>query len=261
MRWSLKPGVHDENNEGNLCAMEAVAFIAGESWTYEPACACPVITSIMISWNDSLPTDADRDRLLKPLIPRLVGTKSDSRVEERRAYLQLDWLMRVHAPRFLELSPSLASYAQAMRDLPEITDSAGATAASELARRASQAGADLGDPSRDVEWAAARSIARDATWEAAFDAARAACGDSVAAGTEGIIEASTRAVVWDAAWHAAAAAAWTGSRNTARAAAEDAGSDAAAAAAWDGAEKVLAPTVDWLQLSAVDLLCRMIAVR
>jgi hypothetical protein len=42
-----------------------------------------VITTFMIRWNDTLPTDADRDRLLKPLIPSFVGTRADASIEKR----------------------------------------------------------------------------------------------------------------------------------------------------------------------------------
>src|ERR1700757_4018269 len=90
---SLKKGAHDANNEFQMCVMEAAAYVAGEPWSDEPACACPVITAFMISWNDSLPNDAERDRLLKPLIPLVVGTRSTEAIQERRSYMALDWLI------------------------------------------------------------------------------------------------------------------------------------------------------------------------
>jgi hypothetical protein len=65
---SLKYGSHAEDSQ--FCVMEAVAFVAGEPWSDHPVCACPVISAFMRNWNDSLPTDADRDRLLKDLIPQ-----------------------------------------------------------------------------------------------------------------------------------------------------------------------------------------------
>ena len=89
----LSRGSHEDFERG-MCVMEAVSYVTGEPWSDAPQCACPAITAFMVSWNDSLP-DADRTRLLKPLIPQIVGTRSTSEVEERRSYMALDWLIRV----------------------------------------------------------------------------------------------------------------------------------------------------------------------
>ena len=82
----LKAGAHEPNSEGAWCAMEAVAYVAGEPWSDRPQCACPVIAAFMRSWNDSLPDD-ERDAILLPLIPKLVGTRRDKATEERRALM------------------------------------------------------------------------------------------------------------------------------------------------------------------------------
>ena len=76
---SLKHGGHKGPSDG-ACVMEAVAFVAGEKWSDHPECVSPVIGAFLRSWNDSLPTDADRDRLLKPLIPKIIDTRSTSAV-------------------------------------------------------------------------------------------------------------------------------------------------------------------------------------
>jgi hypothetical protein len=166
MGWSLKSGNHSENLDGELCVMEAVAYVAGESWADHPQCTCPIITDFLIAWNDGLPNDAERDRLLKPLIPRLVGTRSTRKVEERRSYLALDWLIRVHTPKWLDLVPALHEHAKTLRSLPEIADIAGAIAAGQKVRAAQIASA--------AAWAAAGAAARAAAWAAARDAAGAA---------------------------------------------------------------------------------------
>src|SRR6185437_10624017 len=70
-KLSLESGSHEEFEKG-MCVMEAVAYVAGEPWSDHPQCAFPVITSFMIAWNDGLPNDAERDRLLKPLVPQLI---------------------------------------------------------------------------------------------------------------------------------------------------------------------------------------------
>ena len=225
MGWSLKHGAHEANYVGNLCVMEAVAYVAGRPWSDSPPCVSPVIASFMRNWNDSLPSDSERDRLLKPLIPALIGTKSTDKLEERRSFMALDWLIRVHAPKWLDLVPALKPHALALRKLEEIGDLAGATAAGVRVKAA-------GDAARD----AARDAAWDAAWGAAGDAARAAARDAA------------RDAAWGAAWGAA--------RDAARAAAWGAAWGAARAAAGDA----LKPTTEWLQLSAVDLVKRMCAL-
>ena len=72
----LKAGSHSPpNGELTACVMEAVAYVAGEPWSDHPACASSVITAFMIAWNDGLPNDIERTRLLAPLIPTLIGTR------------------------------------------------------------------------------------------------------------------------------------------------------------------------------------------
>ena len=111
---SLKAGSHAANS--TFCVMEAVAYVAGESWGDHPECACPVISAFLRSWNDSLQSDADRDRLLKPLIPQLVGTRN-STLEERRSLMAADWLVRVHTPTWLRLA-GLTSQVESLEQLP-----------------------------------------------------------------------------------------------------------------------------------------------
>ena len=108
----LRKGSHQGREDG-VCAMEAVAWLAGEPHSDQPQCACPVIAAFVISWNDSLPTDEDRNRILKPFIPKLVGSRITAKVEERRSYLALDWLIRVHAPAWLDLRDALKPHAAA----------------------------------------------------------------------------------------------------------------------------------------------------
>ena len=149
---SLGKGSHDGLEDG-MCVMEAVAYVAGEPWSAQPLCACPIITAFMMSWNDSLPSDAERDRLLKPLIPLLVGTRSTPAVEARRSYMALDWLIRVNTPKWLDLRPELTQHAEALRGLDEVTDLAGARAASVLVRAA-------GAAALDTAWTSGRAATR-----------------------------------------------------------------------------------------------------
>jgi hypothetical protein len=244
---TLASGGHD-NEQNAFCVMEAVAYVAGEPWSDSPQCASPVIAAFLRSWNDSL-GDEPRNRLLKPLIPLLVGTKASDEVEEKRSYMALDWLIRVFTPKWLELVPSLHEHAKALRDLEGIADIAGAAAAGGKVRAAWDAARDAaGDAARAAAWAAAR----DAAWDAARDAAWAAARDAA--------WAAARDAAWDAAWDAARDAAWAAARDAARDAAGDAAGDAARDAAWDAAWDALNPTTEWLQASALSLIHRMIEV-
>jgi hypothetical protein len=217
---TLKEGSHEDFETG-ACIMEAVAYVTGEPWSDHPACACPVITTFMISWNDALLSDEERTRLLLPLIPKIVGTRGSEALESRRATMAADWLVRTHAPAWLRLA-GLTAEADALAGLPEITDFAQTPSIMEPLR-ASRVAAER-------KWAAAGDAARDAVRAAAW----------AAAGT--------------AAW-AAAVAAWAAA-GTARDAAWGA-AGAAARAAGVAARDVLKSTQDALQASAIELVIRM----
>ena len=115
-------GTHPSILEGACILESRPPTVAGDPWSDHPACACPVITAFLISWNDALPDD-ERDALLRPLIPRVVGTRANATVERRRALLAADWLVRVHTPAWLRLA-QLDAHAAALEALPEITDPA-----------------------------------------------------------------------------------------------------------------------------------------
>lgn len=118
----LGMGAHAKQDRlDRACVMEAVAYVAGEPWSDRPECACSVITAFLRAWNDDIPDDDTRTRLLRPLVPRLVGSRSTAEVEMRRAYLALDWLVRVHLPTWLEVS-GLQGQAQKCRELGELND-------------------------------------------------------------------------------------------------------------------------------------------
>ena len=236
-RLSLKAGAHKPDSA--FCVMEAVAFVAGEKWSDAPECACPVISAFLRSWNDALPTDADRDRLLRPLIPKMVNTRHPER-EERRMMLAADWLIRVHTPAWLRLA-GLTAEAGALADLREITGMAQVPSIRgplEAARRnaLSLAEESLQDAAAGAALGAARATARDAALDAALDAARATARDA-ARWTPCRPPAA-------AAWYAALDAAWYAAMDAARAA----------------ARKKLTPTMLELQQSAVLLVERMISL-
>jgi hypothetical protein len=263
-RLSLKAGAHKPDS--TFCVMEAVAFVAGEKWSDTPECACPVISAFLRSWNDALPTDADRDRLLRPLIPKMVNTRHPER-EERRAMLAADWLIRVHTPAWLRLA-GLTAEADALADLPEITGMAQAPLIKGPLEAAQRNAASLAEKSLDAARGAAWDAARGAAWYAALAAARRA---ALAAARGAALDAA-RGAAWDAALDAAWDAALGAARATAALGAvrATAALDAAlataalgavrATAALDAALEKLTPTMLELQQSAVLLVERMISL-
>ena len=161
---TLKAGAHTPGGD-DMCVMEAVAYVAGEEWTDSPVCACPVIAAFLRSWNDGITDDATRTRLLTQFIPRLVGSKSTDRVEDTRAWLAVDWSVRVSTPAWLDIAGP-TDHADALRSLPEVTAETVTAARPAI------------DAARDAAWAAAWDAAWDAAGAAAWDAARAAAGDA-----------------------------------------------------------------------------------
>jgi hypothetical protein len=232
------------------CAMEVVAWLAGEGHTDAPACASRVLRSYTIAVNDRW-GDEQRQKLI-PYLPRMVGTGDDGK-DEARSYMALDWLVRSFTPTWLDLA-GLTVEAAELRALRRIVDLVSAKAAGPVVRSAR----DSAQAAWDAAWAAAGDAAWDAAGAATRDATRAAAGDAA----------------WDAAGDATRAAAWAAAgdaaRDASRDAARDAAWDAAGAAARDATRAAtgdaardaagarLAPTVTTLQASALDLLDRMI---
>ena len=206
------------NFDEGHCAMEVVSWLAGEGFTDAPACASPVLRVFTISLNDQW--NAEQRQRLVPLLPRMVGTADDG-LDETRSYLTLDGLIRTYTPAWLDLA-GLTVEAQQLRDLSPIVDMVAAPAAGPVVRaarnRAAAAGAAAEAAAGAAAWAAAGAAAGDAAGEAAW----AAAGDAARAAAEAAAGAAAR--------------------------------DAARAAAW----AALRPTVESLQVSALDLLDRMI---
>ena len=152
----LKGGAHGLREDG-VCAMEAVAWVAGEPHSDHPQCACPVIGAFMRTWNDNLPDDETRTRILRPLLPLLLNTRSTKAVELQRSFIALDWLARDYTPAWLSLTDSLKAHAVALRGLAPLESDAACKAA---------------QPALSAALSAARS--------AAGLAARSAAGSSLA---------------------------------------------------------------------------------
>jgi hypothetical protein len=177
---SLLSGSHKTREDG-MCALEAVAWLAGEPHTDHPQCACPVIAGFLRNWNDSLPSDAERGRLLKPLLPLLLNTRGGDKLLLRRMYLALDWEIRVMAPAWLRLA-GLVEHADAMAALAEVCDEASLQAAARVSSAAYSAAVSAADSAaRSAAYSAAYSAADSAAVSAADSAARERLAPTVAA--------------------------------------------------------------------------------
>jgi hypothetical protein len=246
---ALMTGKHDSIAQG-MCVMEAVSYVAGEPWSDHPQCASRVIAAFMRRWNDGLRSDEDRKRLLAPLIPKLVGSAAGDEIELKRAYLAVDWVIRVMSPTWLELA-GLTEQATLLRELSEVTDEASAR----LARAAANQAYKAASRRRDERWAELRQKYAYAYADAA-DAAAYAAADAAAA------YADAAAAYADAAYaaaDAAAAYAYAADAAAAYAAGKPLTAEARAKLRADVRER-LQPTVEQLQQSAVDLVERMIAL-
>jgi hypothetical protein len=67
-----------------VCVMQAVDYVASGGFSDHPECACPALTSYAIRLNDR--ADDETRQLMKPLIPKLIGTR-DGATKERANFL------------------------------------------------------------------------------------------------------------------------------------------------------------------------------
>src|ERR1041385_3430518 len=174
-RIVLQTGAHRSLDDGG-CVMEFAAWVAGEPHSDHPRCVSPVLAIFLRDWNDAL-DDATRQRLV-PYAIAAVGTNTGQTHEETRAWLALDWLIRVYTPAWLRLA-GLVPEARTLEATARIVDAVTCRAvqrpldaAGAAARAAARAAA--GDAAWAAAWAAARAAARDAAGDAAWAAARAA---------------------------------------------------------------------------------------
>jgi hypothetical protein len=242
--YRLSYGAHANPDDGR-CAMEWVSYLAGEPHGDEPACVSPVLRAFCTALNDSL-EDEPRQRL-RPYLTRTIGTSGDG-LDERRAWMAMDWLIRAYTPTWLSVA-HLPVAARHLSDLPPVLSAWELRSALEALRLA-------------------RGESRDA-WSAALGPVRAAARTPWACG---------RAAAREAAWSSAGAAAWSAARvavgdiagDRARALAREIGGDAAATIAREArtgasrteareaARATLAPIIDDLRRLAFSLLDRML---
>jgi hypothetical protein len=86
--YFLSKGSHQSPAEGR-CAMEWVAYLAGEPHGDMPRCVDSVLQAFGMAVNDYL-GDEDRQRL-RPYLARCIGTAGDGRRDERWQMLREYW--------------------------------------------------------------------------------------------------------------------------------------------------------------------------
>ena len=164
---TLSYGSHRSREQG-LCAMEAVAWLAGEPHSDQPQCTCPVIAAFVRRMNDRLRDDEERARYLRPLLPVLIGTRTDSReVMQRRAYLAADWAVRTSVPMLFR-ALGREEWAARLEACAPVVDRETALVARDVAREVHAAAA----------YAAAYAAAAYAAYAAAAYAAAYAADDA-----------------------------------------------------------------------------------
>lgn len=145
----LSAGGHRTREDG-VCAMEAVAWLAGKPHSDAPPCACPVISAFVRRLNDSLGDEQRQE--LKPFLPRLLDTKATREVELRRAFAAADWAVRSGAPAALRAC-GLNDEAAKLEALDPLT-SESAESAARSARSAAESAAESTRSARSAESAA-----------------------------------------------------------------------------------------------------------
>lgn len=149
---NLQYGMHRTPNDG-MCAMEMVAFLAGEHHSDHPDCVCPVLTGYTIRLNDAMPETWRQQ--LKPYLPTLIGTRDGHEVA--RAELLAWRAIRVFLPIVLEAC-HLPEKAIRFRDFERGLDAAADAAYTTYAAVASSpAGSRVVNATRAVAMHAARA--------------------------------------------------------------------------------------------------------
>lgn len=111
----LHRGAHHNRDDG-MCLLEAVAFLADETHSDEPACVSPLLINFGQALNDNL--NGTARQALKPLAPRLIGTADDGKHRDR-PFLALDWVTRTVLPAWMHAADHVTPAAD-LRGLPSL---------------------------------------------------------------------------------------------------------------------------------------------
>lgn len=215
----LERGKHSFADQG-MNVLEAVSAISpNEKFGDSPRSVSPVISAFLKEWNDAL--DDEPRQELKRFIPKIVGSILTEDVEEFRAWLATDWLVRVQAPAWLQAA-GLLEFAQALGEQDPVVVPDQARAVQKLLDEAA-AYANVGAKDLSKEWGEAGEAAwakvGPKSWESATNGVKMAVrrattigqNAAMAAAGVGLRYAARDAAVevsCDAAWDAAFIVAW-----------------------------------------------------
>lgn len=153
------------------------AWFAGEKHSDKPECVCPVLGAYGVTLNDAMPGSL-RDRLLKPLVPLVVGTH-DPENEQRRAEFLVMSVVNKIVPIALRAS-GLKYHAIACEQAGDLKSAsaaaAAAAAAPDTAAYNTAAAADTASYAADYVVACTASVQR-AAYAVAYAAAATAAVD------------------------------------------------------------------------------------
>ena len=97
----LRKGSHKSPGDG-VCAMELVAWMAGEKHSDHPDCVSPVIAAFVPSFNDAL--DSAHRQRLGAIAARLIDSRGTSEQELARRRLVWDWMIANAVPTWLAVA-------------------------------------------------------------------------------------------------------------------------------------------------------------
>ncbi len=109
---TLEWGDHSSREEG-MCAMEWVAYLAGEEHSDSPRCVSEFLQILLVTLNDEL--SPRRRQRLWPYLMRCIDTADDGD-DANRIWLCVDWLTR-------ECLPDLLTRAQSPRRATRLASS------------------------------------------------------------------------------------------------------------------------------------------
>jgi hypothetical protein len=258
----LERGKHYSPEQG-MNVLEAVSRMNRERFTDKPKLVSPVIGAFLKEFNDAL--DDDTRQKLKDYLPKIHRSLLSDDVEDFRAWVATDWLVRVQAPMWLKAA-GMDELAEPLESSPPIYD---ADTAREI------------QDSLDKAAEATHAAAREGTeaWNQAGEEAWATVTpdqwDSAGAGVKMAVKKAA-ARVTKPAYEAAGAVARSAARDANAAIASDVAWDAAWSITWEAAlevggkvpgkageaaRKALEPTLDAITKETFNLLGKLIDTR
>lgn len=169
-----EPGEVRGNDRGCLRGTPAFDLNENEPWADPSKFVCPVIGVFMRAWCEGLAKDDQA--ILVPLLAKIVHTSATPEIEELRALMAADWLVRTCTPVWLNLA-GLREQARLLYALPEIS---GKDQAFEMRTVLVKVSHEVNAEALGVDeagWIKASDDCWASAWAAAYDAARFAAHD------------------------------------------------------------------------------------